>query len=140
MLDGGGCLDSLRCVFWLQYSCNTGFIRSLEECCATVRDHGENSKPSLPEVAVIPLARLIQVEDARHELGVYCGEYIREKFPGASSKVVADTWMLFTMVFSVKVPERWLISSQPLWLLSLVVSGKSTSYFVAFSKLVKMLV
>lgn len=68
--------------------CNANIILSQEELCAAVRYHFESTKRFLSAAAVLILESFVRIEDARYELQLYRGEYIRNKFPGASNDMV----------------------------------------------------
>lgn len=55
-----------------------------------MRDHGEPAEHFSSAVAIISLERIFRIEDARHDLWVYRGEYVRDRLPGAPCRLVAD--------------------------------------------------
>lgn len=107
------------CVGRFPYLWDIGVVHPLDEYRATVRDNGEFVKRFIPSDAVVSLESFIRVEDERHELRVYCGEYIRDKLLGAPIEVVAKE---LNVVYNGDSDDDdwWLISSSPLVVLSLV--------------------
>lgn len=73
------------------YSWNTNAVDSLNEFRAPVCDHGESAKRFLSAllVSVSSPGSFIRVEEARLELRVYIGQYIRNKLPGVPREVAA---------------------------------------------------
>lgn len=79
-------MSASGCVGWFSYSRHTSFDHPLEGYRATVCDHGESAARFPPAIAIVSLGRFIRDEDARPELRIYRGEYVRHESPGTPSE------------------------------------------------------
>lgn len=61
----------------------------MEKYCAALRDHGKSAQRFLSAIPFVSLGSFIRNEDLQNELRVFRGEYVRDKFPDASSEMVA---------------------------------------------------
>lgn len=58
----------------------------------TVRDYGKPAERFSPAVTVVGQKSLVPIEDKRHEMRIYRGEYVHVKSSGAPSEAVPENW------------------------------------------------